>query len=115
MVCRIIKNWIKAGHNACKSFKEPVVTAWLLLLHLLNGLLPIVCMAVFMPWLGRWVLGRAPVGVLRRTLVHVVLGVLVWMVALALTGEDGSMVLYASWLLVWTTAEWVMHRAWRQR
>jgi len=43
------------------------------------------------------------------------LGMLVWVVALALTDEDGSMVLYASWLLVWTTAEWVMHRAWRQR
>jgi hypothetical protein len=91
------------------------VTAWLLLLHLLNGLLPIVCMALLMPWLGRWVLGTPSVGALRRSLVHTALGLMVWLVVLVMTGEDGSMVLYVSWLLVWTTAEWLMHRAWRQR
>lgn len=91
------------------------MTAWLLLLHLLNGLLPIVCMAALMPWLGRWVLGPAPVGPWRRSGVHVALGLLVWLAVLVLTGEDGSMLLYATWLLVWTTAEWSMHRAWRKR
>lgn len=91
------------------------MTAWLLLLHLLNGLLPIVCMALLMPWLGRWVFGSSPVGVLRRSLVHAALGLVVWLAVLVMTGEDGSMVLYAVWLLGWTTAEWLMHRPWRQR
>ncbi|MEY5028882.1 MAG: hypothetical protein RLZ63_1197 [Pseudomonadota bacterium] len=91
------------------------MTAWLLLLHLLNGLLPIVCMALLMPLLGRWVLGSSPVGALRRSLVHAALGLVVWLTALILTGSDGSTVLYASWLMVWTSAEWFMHRAWRQR
>ncbi len=91
------------------------MTAWLLLLHLLNALLPIVCMASLMPWLGQWVLGRSSMGVLRRALVHAALGVLVWLGVLAVTGQDGSMMLYACWLLVWTTAEWTMHRGWRRR
>lgn len=91
------------------------MTAWLLLLHLLNGLLPIVCMALLMPWLGQWVLGRSSMKVLPRALVHFALGVLVWLGVLVLTAQDGSMILYASWLLVWTTAEWLMHRGWRQR
>jgi hypothetical protein len=54
-------------------------------------------------------------GVLRRSLVHAVLGLVVWLAVLVMTGEDGSMVLYAAWLLGWTTAEWLMHRPWRQR
>jgi len=53
--------------------------------------------------------------VLPRALVHFALGVLVWLGVLVLTAQDGSMILYASWLLVWTTAEWLMHRGWRQR
>lgn len=91
------------------------MTAWLLLLHLLNGLLPIVSMALFMPWLGHWVLGGAAMGMLQRSLVHMGLGMVVWLTVLILTGEDGGMTLYACWLLVWSTAEWAMHRGWRQR
>jgi hypothetical protein len=70
------------------------MTAWLLILHLFNFVLPALAMAVLMPWAGYWVMrSSSAVPVRRRMVVHAICGVCV---------------------LVAATTEWAMHRGWKQ-
>ena len=88
------------------------MTVWQLTLHLLNFVLPALAMAVAMPWLGRWVMGREQGRVWRRTLVHALVGILVLSAGLVLQGDDGKMSTYMALVLVAATAEWWMQRGW---
>ncbi len=88
------------------------MTFGLLLLHLWGFVLPALAMAVFMPWAGRWLMGRSTVPMRRRMLVHAVGGVLVLVVGLGWHGHDGKMSTYMALVLVTDTAEGVMHRGW---
>lgn len=91
------------------------MTAWLLILHLFNFVLPALAMAALMPWAGYWVIRSSrAVPVRRRMAVHALCGVGVLVAGLVLQGHDGQMATYAALVLVAATTEWAMHRGWRQ-
>ncbi|MEK7346664.1 MAG: hypothetical protein AAB176_13345 [Pseudomonadota bacterium] len=91
------------------------MTVWLLVLHLFNFVLPALALALMMPWAGRWVIGAGGLPIKRRMLVHAVAGVLVLVAGLVLHGNDGKMSTYMALVLVAATAEWAMHRGWKQK
>ena len=86
-----------------------------LILHLFNFVLPALAMAMLMPWAGRWVMGSGAVPVRRRMAIHAVAGVLVLVTGLVVQGHDGKMSTYMLLVLVAATAEWAMHRGWKQK
>jgi len=88
------------------------MTFGLLMLHLLGFVLPALAMALFMPWAGRWVMGARARPMLRRMVVHALIGVLVLLAGLWLHGQDGKMSTYIALVLVAATLEWLMHRGW---
>ena len=88
------------------------MTFGLLVLHLWGFVLPALAMALFMPWAGRWVMGRAAKPLRRHMAVHAVSGVLVLVAGLLLHGQDGKMSTYIALVLVAATLEGLMHRAW---
>jgi hypothetical protein len=91
------------------------MTAWLLILHLFNFVLPALAMAALMPWAGYWVLRSSrAVPVRRRMAVHALCGVAVLVAGLVFQGQDGQMATYAALVLLAATAEWAMHRGWKQ-
>jgi hypothetical protein len=82
---------------------------------LFNFVLPALALALMMPWAGRWVIGAGGLPIKRRMLVHAVAGVLVLVAGLVLHGNDGKMSTYMALVLVAATAEWAMHRGWKQK
>lgn len=90
------------------------MTVWQLTLHLFNFVLPALAMALLMPWAGRWVM-RTHKGLplRRRMAVHALCGVAVLLLGLVLQGHDGQMATYAALVLTAASAEWAMHRGWK--
>ena len=86
-----------------------------LLLHVLNFLLPALAMALWMPVMGRWLLGAGgkPWGI--RMGVHALLATAVLVAGLVLQGHDGKMSTYLALVLVAASAEWAMQRGWASR
>ena len=90
------------------------MTVWQLTLHLFNFVLPALGMALILPWLGRWALGRGGGAALfKRMLAHAVAGVMVLALGLVLQGDDGKMSTYMAMVMVAGTLEWVLLRGWR--
>jgi hypothetical protein len=88
------------------------MTAWLLILHLVNFVMPAVAMAVFMPLAGRWVMGPGRHRILRHMAWHALLGAGVLSVGLVVQGHDGTMATYGTLVVVAGTLEWVLRRGW---
>jgi hypothetical protein len=86
------------------------MTAWLLILHLLNFVLPALAMALFMPWAGRWVMGPGRHRVLWHMAWHALVGVLVLTAGLVLQNNDGTMATYGALALVAGSLEWLLRR-----
>ena len=91
------------------------MTFGLLVMHLLGFVLPALAMAVFMPWVGRWVMGASSKPIRHRMWVHALIGIGVLVLGLWLHGQDGKMSTYMVLVLVAATAEWLMQRAWIPR
>ena len=86
-----------------------------LLFHLLNFVLPALAMAVLMPWAGRWVMGPGALAWRCHFAWHLLAGVAVLLGGLVLQGRDGAMATYAALVLVASSLEWLLQRAWRRR
>lgn len=84
-----------------------------LLFHLVNFVLPALGLAVFMPLLGRWVMGSGGMAWPSRMCYHAVAGTAVLVTGLLVQGHDGRMVTYVALVLVAATLEWALHRGWR--
>ena len=88
------------------------MTAWLLILHILNFVMPALAMAVFMPMAGRWVMGPGRHRLRRHMAWHTLTGVMVLSGGLVLQGQDGTMATYGTLVLAAGTLEWVLRRGW---
>ena len=91
------------------------MTAVQLLLHVLNFGMPALAMALFMPCMGRWLMGAGGWPLVWRIGLHALLGTLVLVAGLWLQGHDGKMNTYLALVLVAASAEWVMQRGWARR
>ena len=91
------------------------MSAWQLTLHLFHFVLPALAMALVMPFAARWVMGPSSRSLIRRMVIHTLMGMVVLVTGLWLQGQDGTMATYTALVLVAATTEWVIQRSWLQR
>jgi len=86
--------------------------------HVINFVAPAVWLAVLLPWLARWLrflIGKKASRLnLRKQAAFIFMaGLLVLLLGLALSGQDGRMMTYLALVCTTATVQWVMLKGWR--
>lgn len=86
-----------------------------LLNHVVNFVAPAAWLALLLPWLARFLIGKSSSRFpLRKQVAFIfVAGLLVLFLGLALFGQDGKMMTYLALVLTAATGQWHMLKGWR--
>jgi hypothetical protein len=86
------------------------------ILHVLNFVLPALCVALFVTFFGRFFKQNKPVatGFIAQSAINFVVCLAVLLIGLILTGRDGKMLSYVCMVVASGTVQWLVSGAWRK-